>query len=114
MFAFATWDERRQTLFAARDRFGEKPFYFYQDANRELLAFGSEIKALVAGRLFAARPDPGAVCSFLTGEGIDAGRETIVENVFALPPAHALRFSWRERSLKIWRYWDLDGERRIL
>jgi asparagine synthase (glutamine-hydrolysing) len=114
MFAFAIWDEHRETLFAARDRFGEKPFYFYQDANRELLAFGSEIKALVAGRLFAARPDPGAVCSFLTGEGIDAGRETIVENVFALPPAHALRFSWRERSLKIWRYWDLDGERRIL
>ena len=49
MFAFAIWDERRQTLFAARDRFGEKPFYFYQDANRDLLAFGTEIKALVAG-----------------------------------------------------------------
>lgn len=114
MFAFAIWDESRQTLFAARDRFGEKPFYFYQDANRELLAFGSEIKALVAGRLFAARPDPGAVCSFLANEGIDAGRETIVENVFALPAAHALRFSWRDRSLKIWRYWDLDAERKIL
>jgi asparagine synthase (glutamine-hydrolysing) len=113
MFAFAIWDERRQTLFAARDRFGEKPFYFYQDANRDLLAFGSEIKALVAGQMFDARPDPGAVCSFLASEGIDAGRETIVENVFALPPAHALQFSWRDRALKIWRYWDLDGERII-
>jgi asparagine synthase (glutamine-hydrolysing) len=113
MFAFAIWDEHRQTLFAARDRFGEKPFYFYQDANRDLLAFGSEIKALIAGRMFDARPDPGAVCSFLASEGIDAGRETIVENVFALPAAHALEFSWRDRSLKIWRYWDLDGERII-
>ena len=63
--------------------------------------------------MFDARPDPGAVCSFLASEGIDSGRETIVENVFALPPAHALQFSWRDRSLKTWRYWDLDGERII-
>jgi asparagine synthase (glutamine-hydrolysing) len=113
MFAFAIWDEYRQELFAARDRFGEKPFYFYQDANRELLAFGSEIKALIAGRLFSARPDPVGVCRFLANEGLDAGRETIFDDVFSLPAAHALRFSWRDRSLKIWRYWDLDAKQTI-
>jgi asparagine synthase (glutamine-hydrolysing) len=113
MFAFAVWDELRQELFAARDRFGEKPFYWHQSADEEMFAFGSEIKALVAGRLFTPRPDPGSVCCFLSNEGLDAARETMIDSVFALPAAHALRFSWRDRSLKIWRYWDLNAEQTI-
>ena len=38
MFSFAIWDEQEQTLFAARDRFGEKPFYYrYDDTDKILL-----------------------------------------------------------------------------
>ena len=44
MFAFAIWDAKKQILFAARDRFGEKPFYFYQDEGHFI--FASEMKAL--------------------------------------------------------------------
>jgi asparagine synthase (glutamine-hydrolysing) len=110
MFAFAIWDESRQELFAARDRFGEKPFYFYLDENKDLFAFGSEIKALIAGRFFVPRPDPGAVYDFVANHSLDAGSKTMFENVAALPMASALRFSWRDRRLKVWRYWDLDGE----
>ncbi|MHB1688315.1 MAG: asparagine synthase (glutamine-hydrolyzing) [Ignavibacteriaceae bacterium] len=44
MFAFAIWDEVEQTLFAARDRFGVKPFYYY-DQNGEFI-FSSELKAI--------------------------------------------------------------------
>jgi asparagine synthase (glutamine-hydrolysing) len=113
MFAFAIWDQRRQELFAARDRFGEKPFYYYLEEDRELLAFGSEIKALVAGRLFTPRPDRGAVYSFLMNHGSDSGFETMFEKVMALPMAHALKYSWRKRSLKTWRYWDLEEDRKI-
>jgi asparagine synthase (glutamine-hydrolysing) len=44
MFSFAIWDKKEQTLFAARDRFGEKPFYFFYD--EEQFLFASEMKAL--------------------------------------------------------------------
>ncbi|HVV04555.1 MAG TPA: hypothetical protein VHC96_10060 [Puia sp.] len=46
MFAFAIWDQRERKLFAARDRFGEKPLFFYKDATQFL--FASEMKALWA------------------------------------------------------------------
>jgi len=113
MFAFAIWDERRQQLFAARDRFGEKPFYFYHDPNRHLFAFTSEIKALIAGKFFTARPSTHAVYKFLTSSGMDAGSETLFVNVVALPAAHWLKFSQRAPSLQVQRYWDLDPVRKI-
>jgi asparagine synthase (glutamine-hydrolysing) len=46
MFSFAIWDERERRLFCARDRFGEKPFYFA--LHQGALYFASEMKALWA------------------------------------------------------------------
>ena len=45
IFALAIWDEKKQSLFLARDGFGVKPLYFLQQENS--FAFGSEIKALI-------------------------------------------------------------------
>ena len=47
MFSFAIWDNQEQELFAARDRFGVKPFHYYQ--NDSEFIFASEIKTLFAG-----------------------------------------------------------------
>lgn len=47
MFALAIWDSAERELFCARDRFGEKPFFYSRTAEDEFL-FGSEIKALLA------------------------------------------------------------------
>ncbi|QQS35715.1 MAG: asparagine synthase (glutamine-hydrolyzing) [Ignavibacteriales bacterium] len=44
MFAFAVWDEKEKTLFAARDRFGIKPFYYLH--NNGEFVFSSELKAI--------------------------------------------------------------------
>ena len=46
MFSFAIWDKKEKELFAARDRFGEKPFFYFID--KERFVFASEMKALWA------------------------------------------------------------------
>src|SRR5918993_578668 len=47
MFAFAIWDENKKQLFCARDRFGEKPFYYHYLPGKHFI-FSSEIKAIHA------------------------------------------------------------------
>ena len=42
MWSFAIWDNKNKKLFLSRDRFGEKPLYYFQ--NSETIYFGSEIK----------------------------------------------------------------------
>ena len=44
MFSFVIYDKQANTVFCARDRFGEKPFYYYK--TDEAFYFGSEMKAL--------------------------------------------------------------------
>jgi asparagine synthase (glutamine-hydrolysing) len=113
MFAFAVWDEHRRELFAARDRFGEKPFYFVHDTQRNFFAFASEIKALLASGLFSPRPNPSAVYGYLVNREIDTGTETIFDGVQALPAAHSLTYSFRTGAIRIARYWDLDPQQEI-
>ncbi len=47
MFAFAIWDAQEQTLFCARDRFGEKPFHYYYEPHKKFV-FASEMKSIWA------------------------------------------------------------------
>src|SRR5260370_17944397 len=56
MFAFAVYDGRSQSVFAARDRFGEKPLYVLE--HRGTLYLASELKALVEAGLVAEPPPP--------------------------------------------------------
>jgi len=63
MFAFAIWDQQEQELFAAVDRFGEKPFYYTLE--EDALVFGSEMKALWAAGINKA-PNLQMLFNFIT------------------------------------------------
>lgn len=111
MFAFALWDEKEKTLFAARDRFGEKPFFYYFDG--EVFLFASEMKALWAAGI-SRRPNGKMLFNFLTigyADNPDRPDETFFEDIFRLPAAHCLEFSLVYFSLRRTRYWQLDPER---
>ncbi len=108
MFAFAIWDERRRTLFAARDRLGIKPLYWRLDKNR--LAFASEPKAFVAAGLLDPRPDPRGIEQYLAFQ-FCLGPRTLFEGVERLEPGHYLTFAPdRDSAPAIARYWDFNYE----
>ncbi len=105
MFAFGIWDEKKQLFFAARDRFGEKPFYYTLTADKELI-FASELKAIVANKLVKPQIDPSAVARYLS-RGYVGPVNTIYKNIYALPPAHYLTFQNGELNIK--RYWNFPA-----
>jgi asparagine synthase (glutamine-hydrolysing) len=104
MFAFAIWDAKERELFAARDRFGEKPFYYRFVPGREF-RFASEIKALAPPGAGAARPREEALFRFLAYGHAGAERGTFFEGIEQLPAAHSLRV--RDGGLACRRYWSL-------
>lgn len=102
MFAFGIWDEDKQQFFAARDRFGEKPF-FYAVAGDGTLVFASEIKAICASGIIRPEIDMAAVSKYLT-YGYTGPVKTIYKNIYSLPPAHSLVY--HKGKYEISRYWN--------
>ena len=110
MFAFAIWDSRRGELFAARDRFGQKPFFYAVRGGRFL--FGSEVKALLAHPAVGAEPEYAAVDYYLTFRFVPPPL-TMFRGISKLPAGHTL--VWRDGALKVSPYWQLsfrEGPRR--
>lgn len=101
MFAFAIWDKQEQSLFAARDRYGKKPFYYSELPHHFI--FASELKALCEFPDFHKEIDPQAVQHFFTYEYVPDPM-CIFKGVQKLPAGHYLTFH-KERGLDIKRYW---------
>ena len=110
MFAFAIWDEKEQTLFAARDRLGEKPFYYCFN-NKELL-FASEIKALWAAGIEKQ------VCKKMLYRYLTLGyvqnpantSETAFNGINKLPAGHFLTYYLHSNTITLSIYWKPEIE----
>ncbi len=101
MFAFAIWDMRQRTLFLARDRMGVKPLYYAE--RPEAFVFGSEMKALFASGLVAARARDEAFAEYLLFRQV-AGSDTVFQGVKSLPPGCTMTVG--DGTVKISRYWS--------
>jgi asparagine synthase (glutamine-hydrolysing) len=102
-FAFALWDEANQKLILARDRFGIKPLYYFNDGNR--LVFGSSLRALLATGWIDKQLNHEAVLQYLL-YCYNPSDETFLRNVYKLPAGHLLSVNGSEASLK--PYWRLS------
>jgi asparagine synthase (glutamine-hydrolysing) len=103
IFSFAIWVEKEQELICARDRFGEKPFYYAIGKNNEFI-FASEIKAIIESALIEPILNTKAIAYYLKNLYINPF-ENIYSNIYTLPPAHIL--SLKKGEIKIHKYWNL-------
>lgn len=101
MFAFAIYDNRQGSLFAARDRMGIKPFYYATSGAG--LVFASEIKAILASGLVEKKPD---FNSLHTPTRFQVSPYTGFVGVRKLPPGHFLRFA--NGNFAINQYWSIS------
>ena len=101
MFAFAIWDEKEQSLFAARDFFGIKPFYYGMiDGN---LVLSSEIKAILEFPEYKREVNTEALSHYLSFQ-YSVMDETFFKGIYQLRPGTYLKY--KDGDLKLTSYWD--------
>jgi len=103
MFSFAIWNKKEQTLFAARDRFGVKPFYYYFD--HSTFYFASEINTLFAAGIPKATHDK-VWLNFFSEGSYGLPNETFWQNIEQLPGGHFLTLKDNSLQLKKWYHFE--------
>lgn len=101
MFAFAIYDMNKKKLFAARDFFGIKPFYYGTFGGH--LLFGSEIKSFLAFPDFKKEVNEVALENYLTFQ-YSVLDETFFKGVFKLKPGHYM--TYQDGKIDIKRYFQ--------
>lgn len=105
MFAFAIWDNKEQKLFCARDRFGEKPFYYHYVPGKSFM-FASEMKALMVAGV-EKRIERHMLFNYLAYDVIEDPfdkQKTFFEDIHKLEAAHYISIN-KKSGLTKKRYW---------
>lgn len=99
MFAFAIWNNKEQSLFAARDRFGVKPFYYFFDQNN--FCFASEINTIFAAGVQKIAKER-VWLDFFSEGSYGLPNETFWTNVQQLEAGHCLTLTNQNLKIKKW------------
>ena len=102
MFAFVIYDTKTKEVFAARDFYGIKPFYYAKMGNTFI--FGSEIKSFLIHPHFKKELNTKMLEYYLTFQ-YSAGKETFFKNVYKLMPGHYLKY--KNGKLKVKKYYEV-------
>jgi asparagine synthase (glutamine-hydrolysing) len=102
-FAYALFDASNREVLLVRDRLGILPLYYYVD--QEMLAFASEVKALLPALPHSPAVDERSVGDYLIHRAVPAP-DTLFAGVKKLPPGCVLRAS-ADGEVDVRRYWTL-------
>lgn len=103
MFSFAIYDKNNNILFCARDRMGEKPFYYYLD--EESFVFASEIKSIFAVQGIQPNLNESSLIDYLSLQML-MGDKTLYKGVMKLLPGHYMII--KDKKITIKEYWDIN------
>lgn len=105
MFAFVIWDDQEKKAFAARDRFGVKPLYVYQQAGKT--AFASEIKQFKHISGWRSRLNKELASEYLQKGHCDHRVETLYEDVSQILAGQAVIYDLKLPLVKVFCWYDL-------
>ena len=103
MFGFVLWDRKRKILFGARDRFGIKPFYYFESSDR--FVFASEMKSILTLKEIQREVNQESLVHYLTFQYVPEP-ETILKGIKKLPPSSY--FVLKNNEMVIKKYWDIE------
>lgn len=103
MFAFIIFDRKRNRLLIAKDHFGIKPLYWYQDKHKIL--FASEIKAILKHPDIRPEYDLSNLNQYLTFQYI-LGEGTMFKNIFKVLPGHFMTINLNNNKINRVKYWE--------
>ncbi len=106
MFSFVVYDFQKDKCFLARDRFGIKPLYYFN--NNDYLVVSSEIKPILKF-IKSTSFNEHAFSDFLLKGYMDHGENTFFNNIKSLPPANYKIITRYSEKIKC--YWNLDNAR---
>ena len=107
MFALAFWDRKHKQLLLARDRYGIKPLYYFQ--NKQKIVFCSEQKAILEQPAFDRKINKQALLEYFTFQNLFTN-QTLLEGIYLLQPGHFATLDTVEgtKVLKHTMYWDYE------
>lgn len=107
MFAFVIFDVKKQKIIAARDRFGEKPFYY--GIFNDTFIFASELKAILKHPFSKRKIDMQSLSYYLSYEYVPSPK-SIFKDIYKLPPASYLILDLKTSKYKISKFWEIKFE----
>jgi len=110
MFAFMILDTLTMLVFGARDRFGIKPFYYYQD--KDVFIFASDIPPILSQLKKKAVAEDSIIFDYLVFNRTNHTEKTFFQNIKKIPHGHLISIKsgntlikrWYDLSLNINRY----------
>jgi asparagine synthase (glutamine-hydrolysing) len=104
MFAFVIYDEEKQLFFGARDRLGQKPFYYYYDG--EAIEFSSQVSSIQTHHSNLSVSNE--AISYYLAWGSVPDTYSIFNEIKKLSPGNYFIFHMETKALEIKQYWDID------
>ena len=106
MWSFSLYDKKKNILFCSRDRYGVKPFYYFQ--NQDKFIFGSEIRQLL-NFIDVPHLEEQIALDYLIAGIEEYNEKTFFQDIYKLKGGHNLIYDLTTNNFDIQPYYDLKN-----